>query len=178
VLHEQYINTLHAYPKCRYVFHKEGKPIGDFRKAWDTALKVCGFRPAFKCRTCRNEVELEVDQQWKIERHVVSIREGKDNKWEEIACTKCKGSLFSRNHKIFHDNRRTAIRNLVRTGTPEGVAMKISGHKTRTIFERYNIVSETDLRQASERLAKAHEKLKKVTQTQNGHILGTIALVK
>lgn len=84
----------------RLVFHKNGRPIGDWRKSWTSACKAVGL----------------------LGRHL-------------------------------HDCRRTVARNLVRAGVPERVAMDILGHRTRSIFDRYNIVSEGDLKQAAARLA-------------------------
>ncbi len=109
------------------LFHRDGAPIREFRKSWKTACCMAGIG-SLVCRKCKGAVDAEYN------------------------CAKCK-KAWKRDElkylgRLFHDFRRSAVRDMVRAGTPESVAMKISGHKTQSMFTRYNIASDADMRQA------------------------------
>lgn len=110
----------------QYVFHRDGWPVGDPRKAWASACEAAGL------------VKPKLD---KATGEPVTV-----------AVNGAKETVMAPS-RLFHDLRRSGVRNMVRAGVREGVAMAISGHRTRAIFDRYNITSDEDLRQAVKQTA-------------------------
>ena len=114
---------------AEFVFHRDGEPVGDFRKAWASACVAAGLGKMV-CPKCEAESA-------------------------DKACEACK-TPTRYTGKIFHDFRRTASRNMIAAGVPQAVAMKITGHRTDSMFRRYAIVDEEQKREA---LAKTQEYL-------------------
>ena len=95
---------------CPWVFHRNGKPIKGFARAWRTACRLAG----------------------------------------------CPG-------RVPHDFRRTAVRNMERAGVPRKVAMALVGHRTESMYRRYDIVTDSDLHAAAVKLNTAAKVTKSVT---------------
>ncbi|HXU20059.1 MAG TPA: site-specific integrase, partial [Verrucomicrobiae bacterium] len=136
------------------VFTRKGvAPLGSFRKAWIRACIKASIttksgvsRMLWECPTCHDRREVE-KQPWPPELP----------KDEAPRCAKCEKSFrWTYCGLIFHDLRRAGVRNLVRAGVPQSVAMRISGHKTTAVFQRYNITDEKDIAEAMERVAEFH----------------------
>ena len=80
------------------------------------------------------------------------------------------GLLMKYQGRIFHDLRRSAVRDMIRSGVSQSVAMSISGHAGHSIFARYNITDDADVRAALLRTEayRAAESAKVVAIAQTG----------
>ena len=134
-------------PEAQVFTRPNGSPVRDFRVTWERACTRIGVGETL-CADCSEPMD-----------------SGK-------ACHKCKSQRSAYSGLIFHDLRRTAARNLRRAGIPETVIMKIGGWRTRSVFERYAIVSRTDIADAMRKLQQSEE----ATQTQQSHEMVTMAV--
>ena len=79
--------------------------------------------------------------------------------------------------RFLHDCRRTAARNLIRANVPERVAMLLTGHKSRAIFDRYNIIHEQELLDAGDQLVEyLAQQAQAVPARRRSHPAGSAAL--
>jgi integrase len=90
---------------------------------------------------------------WVFHRHGQRIRTFR-KAWD----TACTAAGLPGRH--FHDFRRSTVRNLTRAGVPEKIAMDFTGHKTRSVYDRYDITSEEDLRAASRKVSEYLESMR------------------
>ena len=117
-----------------FVLTRENEtPVRDFRKTWWSSCVGAGIGRTICCR-CSRPVS------------------GKK-------CQACDLDDLKYQGLIFHDLRRTAARNLRRAGVAEGVIQKIGGWRTRSVFERYAIVTQIDIADA----------MNKLKSNENGH---------
>ena len=135
-------------------------PIGDFRKTWWNVCVKAGLGRVL-CRKCGVPVT-------------------------DKEC-KCGSKNLRYVGLLFHDLRRTAARNYRRLGVGETVIMRIGGWKTRSVFERYNIVTQADvmdavvklekseLKQESERKQKKEQKQAEEVQLGHDSVTATVS---
>jgi integrase len=124
------VETPNGTVLCDYIFHRDGEPVSEFRKSWARACVAAKVGTMF-CSKCKNE-------------------------GDALSCPHCKVATKYRG-RIVHDLRRSGVRDMIRSGVPQSVAMKISGHKTASMFRRYDIASEADLREAMVSVQKYRE---------------------
>jgi integrase len=138
-----------------FVFTRNGRRVRDFCVNWRKACCAAGVG-RMVCADCPGAIAVD----------------------SENRCPQCSRVWKAKDLRyvglIFHDLRRSAVRSMVRSGISERVAMTVTGHKTRSVFDRYNIVSETDLREAARKMQAEAEKKPFVTQL--GHDSVTVAL--
>jgi hypothetical protein len=83
------------------------------------------------------------------------------------ACEDC-GLVAGRYGKSYHDLRRTAVRDMVRAGVPQSIAKVVSGHRSDSIFQRYDIVNTRDQSEALQRVEDHRRVLEERERAQKG----------
>lgn len=113
--------------------YPDGQPVADFTKAWRNLCMAADLGKCY-CRDCEQET---LSASW---------------------CDVCQSTNIGYEGLLFHDLRRSAVRNMRRRGVQQEVAMKISGHKTASTFSRYNIVDMQDQLSVAEKVQAGKER--------------------
>ncbi len=122
---------------CPFVFHREGKQIFSFAKAWSTAAVLAGLGK-FVCRHCGEQLIVRKCDACSAKGIGRKRTDRKKGFADDAVYQGC----------LFHDFRRTAVRNLRRSGVHPSVIMQMAGMETDSIFKRYNIIDMEDKRDA------------------------------
>ncbi len=135
-----------------FVFTREdGSPVKDFRSAWWNACTRAGLG-RFQCRDCQQLVTT-------------------DRK-----CSLCDSKKKAKYVGLrFHDLRRTGIRNMSRKGIPENVGMLISGHRTNSVYRRYNIIDMEVIKEATAKIEEHQRALKPENNQRTATASGKIS---
>jgi integrase len=131
------VRCAHGKQADDFVFTREdGSPVKDFRAAWWNACIRAGLG-RFQCRDCQQ-----------------TVTTGQK-------CALCGSTKKAKYVGLrFHDLRRTGIRNMSRKGIPENVGMLISGHRTNSVYRRYNIIDMEVIKEATAKIEEHQRALK------------------
>jgi integrase len=140
------------HPDSDFIFHNGGHQIIDYRKCWQTVCVLLGFGN-FECRDCKTVLDTERQ------------------------CPKCGAKPERPKYvgRLFHDFRRSASHEMRKYGVPEADAMKVTGHKTSSMFKRYSDIftdeEDRDLQLATQerrRQCRENERKSKFAVIANG----------
>jgi integrase len=134
----------HKITSCDLIFHRQGRPIADYRKAWYTACVLNGLGH-FYCRDCREVLDAKK------------------------TCSKCHKKWERPKYigRIFHDFRRTACHEMWKAGNTKEDCMTVSGHRSQALFDRYADLFSEEEKQARQREVQQRRREWRETQLAN-----------
>ena len=130
--------------------------------------RILPISPPIAEALARRRARRDPDSPLVFHRDGISVR-----RWRTAWRTACQAAGVPT--RFLHDCRRTAARNLIRASVPERVAMLLTGHKSRAIFDRYNIINEQELFNAGEQLVAYLAQQAQATPRGRAHPTGAAA---